>query len=391
METMENNNDGILDLKSLNYVDNVNSNLICCICQYPFIDPVVSPCGHTFCETCIYQAINTSPHCPIDRLALKVTDLEPAVKIISNMVNELLIHCPRADRGCDFIGQRQYMEHHHMDSDCQYAFQPCQLQECQELVLKKDLHSHVSTCKHRETECKMCKKKMPAFELEDHYQLCPSEIIQCSHCDTSRPRSDHATHLKTCPQMPMVCHYKEFGCPWTGERAKLEDHLASSCTYYKIKDFLYQQQQRETQLRDELRAVRKENESLKRLEHETKQQLDTTTNQLSLLFPGHFALDPDLPLDTQQEVVLSETQRLQHDIDSLSANMASLELKQNMALMTETYRLQEEVQSLRAVCHGMRMQMHYLMAERRGAMMGPPLPHPVDQDEPSGSRQDTKL
>lgn len=122
--------------------------------------------SHTFCQSCIYQAVDSSPHCPIDRSPLTLTELEPAVKIINNMVNELLIHCPRADRGCDFTGQRQYMEHHHMENDCQYAYEPCQLQECQELVLKKDLHSHISTCKHRETECKMCKKKMPAFELE---------------------------------------------------------------------------------------------------------------------------------------------------------------------------------------------------------------------------------
>ncbi|CAO3586013.1 unnamed protein product [Absidia cylindrospora] len=204
----------------------------------------------------------------------------------------------------------------------------------------------------------------------------------------------------------MDCPHTEFGCPWTGERATLDDHLAS-CTYEKIKGFLHQHRQKETQMKEELQALRKENESLRRHQHETKQQLDTTTNQLSVLFPGHFAVDPDIPLDTQQEVVLSETQRLQSDIDSLSANMTSLELKQNMALMTETFRLQEELQSVRAICHGMRMQMHYLMVERRGAMMAagaasnpPPPPHDHDGNgmsnrrswlDPSGSRQDTKL
>lgn len=38
-----------------------------------------------------------------------------------------------------------------------------------------------------------------------------------------------------------------------------------------------------------------------------------------------------------------------------------------MTLMTETFRLQEEMQSLRTICHGMRMQMHYLMMDRRDA------------------------
>ncbi|KAI8088699.1 uncharacterized protein BX664DRAFT_295992 [Halteromyces radiatus] len=415
---MASNNDISIDLKSVTYVDNVNSNLVCCICQYPFVNPLVSPCGHTFCETCIYQALDSCSQCPIDRSPLCLPDLEPAVKIIVNMVNELLIYCPRKERGCDFIGQRQYMEHH-MNNDCLYVFQSCQLQECQELILKKDLHSHVSTCKYRETVCKMCKKKMPAFELEDHYKLCPSEIIQCPHCDSSRSRSEHATHLTTCPKVPMTCTHAEFGCPWTGERATMEEHT-TSCTYEAIKDYLHQQQQKYTQMKEELQAVRKENESLKQQQWESRQKLETMTNQLGILFPAHFSIDPDLPLDTQQEVVLSETQRLQNDIDTLSANMTNLELKQNMALMTETFRLQEELQSVRAICHGMRMQMHYLMMERRGAMMmqatsgttnthsdppppPPPLP-PHDQDatgstfqrmrswlDPSGSRQDTKL
>lgn len=184
--------------------------------------------------------------------------------------------------------------------------------------------------------------------------------------------------------MPVVCMHKDFGCQWAGDRAGLDTHLTKSCPYESIKHYLHQQQQKEIQLKDELRAVRKENESLKSYQHETKQQLDTTINQLSLLFPGHFALDPDLPLDTQQEVVLTETQRLQHDVEALSATMTSLELKQNMALMTETFRLQEELQSLRAVCHGMRMQMHYLMVERRGAMIAPPPPPPHPDQEGNG-------
>lgn len=100
-----------------------------------------------------------------------------------------------------------------------------------------------------------------------------------------------------------------------------------------------------------------------------RQQIDTITEQLAILFPSHFPSEIDLTNDTHPppENYVTETQRLKSEIETITADIASLELKQNVALMTETFRLQEELQSLRAVCHGIRMQMHFLMMERRGA------------------------
>ncbi|KAI8063527.1 hypothetical protein BC940DRAFT_307428 [Gongronella butleri] len=397
--------DGTLDLRSLSYVDNVNSNLVCCICQFPFVDPVFALCGHTFCRSCIYQAAESSPLCPVDRSAIDLDDLQPAVKIISNMVNELVVACPRQLRGCEYQGQRQHMAYH-LSHECDYAYEPCKLEACEALVLKKDRERHVSTCKHRETECKMCQRKMPAFELEDHHERCPSETFTCPHCDTTRARSEHAAHLDNCPKMSVLCKMADFGCEWAGERAQLQAH-EDTCLYKKMEGFFSKQQRKDETMQDEIRQLRKENESLRRWQREMRHQVDRTVSQLGVLFPAHFALDPDLPLETQQQAVLSETERLQSDVDQLSSSLASLELKQNMALMTETFRLQEEMQSLRAVCHGMRMQMHYLMMDRRGSLGSsshaanghpPPPPLTVEQEnrrrswlDPSGPRQDTKL
>ncbi|KAI8068179.1 uncharacterized protein B0P05DRAFT_552165 [Gilbertella persicaria] len=350
-----------IDLRTLCYVDHVNDNLICCICQQPFIEPVISTCGHTFCHHCILQALENSPHCPIDRTALTAHDVEPAAKIITNMVNELSVYCPRQEQGCPYQGQRQYIESH-LKQDCQYIMAPCELEECKELLLKKDLSTHAETCNYRVMECNMCKKKLCAYEMEDHYNLCPSEIMTCPYCDTSRPRSEHNAHLHDCPQLTVSCHHSESGCPWSDQRRYLDVHL-STCVYESIQPFLHKQQQVEKSLRAELAQVHKENESLKRYQLESNQQIEFITRQLDLMFPGHFM--SDVPQDARNESVLAENQRISHELETLNANMASLELKQNVALMTETFRLQEELQSLRAICHGLRMQMHYLMMERR--------------------------
>lgn len=81
------------------------------------------------------------------------------------MVNELSVYCPRHEQGCAHICQRQYIESH-LKYHCQYTMAPCKLDECKELLLKKDLGTHVKTCRYRIVECNMCKKKMCSYELE---------------------------------------------------------------------------------------------------------------------------------------------------------------------------------------------------------------------------------
>lgn len=81
------------------------------------------------------------------------------------MVNELIVYCPRADVGCPFTGQRQFMEHH-LREECLHVVSPCRLEECKELVLKKDLTEHVENCRFRVVECSMCKSKMRWRDLE---------------------------------------------------------------------------------------------------------------------------------------------------------------------------------------------------------------------------------
>lgn len=109
--------------------------------------------------------MEASPYCPIDRTVLSRDEFQPAAKIISNMVNELLVYCPRYEQGCSYIGQRQFIKSH-LKNDCQYTIAACELEECKELLLKKDLQTHAETCRYRIMECNMCKKKLCAYKLE---------------------------------------------------------------------------------------------------------------------------------------------------------------------------------------------------------------------------------
>ncbi|KAG9102718.1 hypothetical protein FRC06_001356 [Ceratobasidium sp. 370] len=100
-------------MEHYSYVDAVNSNLVCCICRNPFVEPTTSStCGHTFCRACIDQALEISPCCPIDRSQLRSTDLHLASAVVRNMVDELLVECPHAPLGCTHTAQRHLISAH---------------------------------------------------------------------------------------------------------------------------------------------------------------------------------------------------------------------------------------------------------------------------------------
>ncbi|ODQ64607.1 hypothetical protein NADFUDRAFT_52240 [Nadsonia fulvescens var. elongata DSM 6958] len=122
----------LVDYSSLDYID-VPGHLLCPICQYPFVNPYTTKCGHTFCKECLIQALEPNVdlsvecRCPIDRRPLNrdyVEDIFPAPKIISNMVNDLVAYCPNKSRGCQFQDQRWLLQRHIKDV-CDYALISC--------------------------------------------------------------------------------------------------------------------------------------------------------------------------------------------------------------------------------------------------------------------------
>lgn len=66
------------------------------------------------------------------------------------------------------------------------------------------------------------------------------------------------------------------------------------------------------------------------------------------------------PFATPLSTAISD---LQSSVNSLSTALTTLEARQQTNLMNETLRIQDDVQSVRAVIHGLRLQMHYLLME----------------------------
>ncbi|KAH9942272.1 uncharacterized protein BXZ73DRAFT_74557 [Epithele typhae] len=135
-------------MTSYNYLESPNPNLLiqaiqcCCICRSPFIGPYTTrTCFHTFCYECIASAITVNQQCPIDRTPLALADLQPADPLIRNLVDELVVNCPRQSLGCRAVCQRHLLPVHLKDA-CQYLEITCPEESCSCRVLKKDLQDH---------------------------------------------------------------------------------------------------------------------------------------------------------------------------------------------------------------------------------------------------------
>ncbi|PLW08883.1 hypothetical protein PCANC_20189 [Puccinia coronata f. sp. avenae] len=96
------------------YLAEPNENLICPICRNPFIEPVMcESTDHVFCRICLIKSLEISPTCPIDRLPLSLSLVIPAPKLITKLVDELLVSCPfKSKLGCSFVCQRDLIAAH---------------------------------------------------------------------------------------------------------------------------------------------------------------------------------------------------------------------------------------------------------------------------------------
>ncbi|RKO92412.1 hypothetical protein BDK51DRAFT_11346, partial [Blyttiomyces helicus] len=339
------------------YVDDVNPNLVCCVCYAPFLHPLSAPCGHTFCRTCITRALATTspPSCPVDRSLLAQSTLLPADQIVRALVDELRVKCPSSPP-CEWSGER-HLARSHVDRDCQEAWVTCSLGCGAEMRRSEEVAHLTAACALRRLVCERCGDGMGVGELESHEETCPREPSTCPHCNYPVPRAALPTHLDTCPSFPTPCTHARHGCPWEGARSTLPTHL-DSCALHPLRAFIAEVDSRLAALTDENRALRTEVADL-------RAQIATTPPPPPP-HPPHPHLPPPFPEDilalvTQtakhMEQLAAEPERVDTELSALSAGLVALELKQEALLAQESARLRGEMAGVRGLCQALQMQL----------------------------------
>ncbi|KAM4020291.1 ligand of Numb protein X 2-like isoform 1-T4 [Anomaloglossus baeobatrachus] len=77
-----------------NFQDEVDDELVCHICLQPLLQPMDTPCGHTYCYKCLKNFLHEKDFCPMDRKKLSFQDCHKSSLLVRNLLDKLGVICP---------------------------------------------------------------------------------------------------------------------------------------------------------------------------------------------------------------------------------------------------------------------------------------------------------
>ena len=142
----------------------IAKNFICDLCKGVLKDPVQCHNEHYFCKACITQHLKNSKTCPVCTENLTEETLNKLPRIVTNILNALIINCDHSERGCTELIELVRLEAH--SRTCKYKPVTCPNEKCAKIMNLADLEQHTSeVCI---VYCEECKKKMPFKEYSKH-------------------------------------------------------------------------------------------------------------------------------------------------------------------------------------------------------------------------------
>lgn len=128
------------------YKEEVDEDLMCHICLQPLVEPTDTPCGHTFCRSCLLNHLSFKSSCPIDRIALNPSSCQAASLMVRRLLDKLEVRCPNSPI-CQSYFPRCELEDH-LCNRCHGAYQHCpqRCNGCQFHGPRKALQKHLSEC-----------------------------------------------------------------------------------------------------------------------------------------------------------------------------------------------------------------------------------------------------
>ncbi|KAL1917938.1 uncharacterized protein VTP21DRAFT_3772 [Calcarisporiella thermophila] len=183
----------------------ISEDFVCTICLSVLEDPVQVRCreDHIFCYACINDNIRIGRlECPLCREVLNPSSFQSA-KFLKRQIGRLEVRCVYSDAGCTWTGP---LSDNH-SANCQYETVECPNARhgCPNILLKKDLSTHLQTC---------------LYELIS----CPNNPSSCE----SFLRKDKDNHiLRRCRYIP--CTYNKEGCPYRGTWRDVNQHVQDYC------------------------------------------------------------------------------------------------------------------------------------------------------------------
>ncbi|CAM4666775.1 unnamed protein product [Lepidochelys kempii] len=93
------------------YTEEVDDDLICHICLQALIQPLDTPCGHTYCTVCLTNFLVEKDFCPVDRKILILQSCRKSNILVNKLLDKLMVSCPFTEH-CSEVLQRCDLEQH---------------------------------------------------------------------------------------------------------------------------------------------------------------------------------------------------------------------------------------------------------------------------------------
>ena len=113
------------------FQNSIANNFICDLCKGVLKDPVQCHNEHYFCKACITQHLKNSKTCPVCTENLTEETLSKPPRILTNIINALIINCDHSERGCTELIELVRLEAH--SRTCNYKPVTCQTRNAQRL------------------------------------------------------------------------------------------------------------------------------------------------------------------------------------------------------------------------------------------------------------------
>lgn len=156
------------------FIGQVNEGLLCSICRDVLEEPLLAPCEHTFCSSCIHTWLTHYHSCPEDRQNLWPSDLKPIFRYMKSDLDSLKIRCDNEVEGCKvevLLGNLK----NHLKEECAFKKVSCPNKGCEESINCCELETHLIICDFQTAQCtKGCGLQVNMNEITQHN--CLSEL-----------------------------------------------------------------------------------------------------------------------------------------------------------------------------------------------------------------------
>eukprot|EP01112_Ceratiomyxa_fruticulosa_P001155 TRINITY_DN1113_c0_g1_i2.p1 TRINITY_DN1113_c0_g1~~TRINITY_DN1113_c0_g1_i2.p1 ORF type:complete len:353 (+),score=48.87 TRINITY_DN1113_c0_g1_i2:1515-2573(+) len=222
------------------FVDNVNPNFVCGICEKVMFDPYdLEVCNHTFCGVCISQYLKDNGTCPT---CSTIVEYPPRIKQTSENFTSVLYSqktcCDnksfdeKEKSSCNWTGRWDCLSDH-LEKECLFVTVKCNL-GCNKDFKRFEIFEHKEQCEFRNITCKLCKAVVDKRNIKEHKNECPHVRLNCK-CGKSFMRYEIAEHKEIyCEQTKVPCPFSQFCCTFMTERKSMNQHVEQAKNLHEI-------------------------------------------------------------------------------------------------------------------------------------------------------------